>query len=72
MLEGLPCPPSGNLPDPGIEPESLTSSALASGFFTTSTTWEAPKLVKSQANQFKVITLTEICETSYNSEPRQD
>ena len=31
----------GNLPDPGIEPESLTSSALAGGFFTTSTTWEA-------------------------------
>ena len=28
----------GNLPDPGIELESL---ALAGGFFTTSTTWEA-------------------------------
>ena len=32
----------GNLPDPGIEPESLTSSALAGGFFTTSATWGAP------------------------------
>jgi len=38
---GLPCPPPGDLPDPGIEPESLTSSALAGGFFTTSTNWEA-------------------------------
>ena len=38
---GLPCPPLGNLPNPGIEPVSLTSPALAGGFFTTSTTWEA-------------------------------
>ena len=33
---GLPCPPSGNLPDSGIEPASLTSPAWASRFFTTS------------------------------------
>ena len=38
---GLPSPPPGDLPDPGIEPTSLTSPALAGGFFTTSTTWEA-------------------------------
>ena len=31
------------LPDPRIKPESLMSPALASGFFTTSTTWEAQK-----------------------------
>ena len=37
---GLPCPPPGDLPDPGIEPTSLTSSALAGGF-TISITWEA-------------------------------
>ena len=36
------CPPPGDLPDPGMEPVSLMSSALAGGFFTTSTTWEAP------------------------------
>ena len=30
-------------PDPGIEPSSLLSHALAGGFFTTSATWEAPK-----------------------------
>ena len=31
---GLPCPPPGDLPDPGIEPASLISPALAGGFFT--------------------------------------
>ena len=39
---GLPCPPPGDLPDPGIETVSLTSPALGKGgFFTTSATWEA-------------------------------
>ena len=38
---GLICPPPGDLPDPGIQPMSLMSPALAGGFFTTSTTWEA-------------------------------
>ena len=37
---GLPGSP-GDLPDSGIKPASLLSPALASGFFTTSTTWEA-------------------------------
>ena len=41
----LPCPPPGDLPNPGIEPVSLTQPALAGGFFTTSATWEAPKIV---------------------------
>ena len=31
----------GDLPDPGIEPASLVSPALAGEFFTTSATWEA-------------------------------
>ena len=39
----LPFPSSRDLPDPGIEPASLMSPALAGGYFTTSTTWEAPK-----------------------------
>ena len=42
---GLPCPPPADLPDPGIEPVSLMSPALAGGFFTTSTTWEAKKQI---------------------------
>ena len=36
---GLPCPPPGGLPNPGIEPVSLTSPALVGGSFTTSPTW---------------------------------
>ena len=32
---GLPCPPPGNLPNPGVEPMSLATPALAGGFFTT-------------------------------------
>ena len=40
-LEGLPCPPPGDLPNLGTEPASLTSLALAGVFFTTSTTWGA-------------------------------
>ena len=38
---GLLCPPPGDLPDPGTEPVSLTSPALAGEFFTTRVTWEA-------------------------------
>ena len=35
---GLPSPPPGDFPDPGIEPMFLMSPALAGGFFTTSAT----------------------------------
>ena len=38
---GLPCPPPGDLPDPGIKFKSLISPVLAGGSFTTSVTWEA-------------------------------
>ena len=41
ILEWVAISSSGDLPDPGIEPASLTSPTLAGGFFTTSTTWEA-------------------------------
>ena len=30
---GLPCPPSGDVPNPGMEPVSLVSPALAGGLF---------------------------------------
>ena len=39
ILEWIPSP--GHPPDPGIEPASPASPALAGGFFTTSATWEA-------------------------------
>ena len=42
----LPCPPPGDLPDPGIKPTSLKPPALAGGFFTTSATWETPYLIR--------------------------
>ena len=41
---GVGCYASGDLPNPGIEPASLMSPALAAGFFTTSATWEAPAI----------------------------
>ena len=37
---GLPCPSPGDLSNPGIEPTSLASPALAGGFFTTWAAWE--------------------------------
>ena len=32
---GLPCPPPGDLPSPGVKPASVASPALAGKFFTT-------------------------------------
>ena len=37
---GLLYPPSGDLPDPGSEPASPMSPALAAGLFTASATWD--------------------------------
>ena len=39
---GLPCPPPGDPPHPGIKSASPVSPALSGKFFTTSITWEAP------------------------------
>ena len=41
----LPCPPPGDLPNPGIKPMSLISPALAGGFFINSTTGKPSMLV---------------------------
>ena len=40
-LEWVAMPSSRDLPDPGIESMSVMSPALAGGFLTTSSTWEA-------------------------------
>ena len=40
------CPHPGDLPDPGSEPVSCMSPALAGGFLTTSPAWEATFLSK--------------------------
>ena len=43
---GLPCPPSGDLPQPGIEQVTPGFPALAGEFFTTSSAWEAQQLLR--------------------------
>ena len=47
----MPCPPPEDLTNPGIKPMSLKSSALAGGFFTTGTTWEAHPASKERQNR---------------------
>ena len=42
---GLPFPSPGEVPNPEIKLTSLMSPALASGFFTTSATWEALPII---------------------------
>ena len=44
ILEWIAMPSSMGSSQPGVEPASLTSPALAGGFFTTSATWEALEL----------------------------
>ena len=41
----LPCPPPGDLPNPGTEPTSLLSPAMPGELSTTSVTWEAVQRV---------------------------
>jgi len=41
MREGLPCPPPGDLPNPGMELRSLTSPALAGGSSPPAPLWKA-------------------------------
>ena len=59
---GLPCPPPGDLPNPGIEPMSLMSPAVAGRFFTTSTTYEALPSDQMVVSTFRVF-LTEFVST---------
>ena len=49
----LPCPPPGDLPDPGIKPASLESSALADWFFTASTKWRVHNVKRQECALFK-------------------
>ena len=43
ILEWLPCPSPGDLPNSGMELTIVTSSALAGGFLTTRASWGAPR-----------------------------
>ena len=49
---GLPCPPPGDLPDPGFQCLSLMSPALAGRFFTTSTSWKAQTSMVTRINRW--------------------
>ena len=51
----LPCPPPGDLPDPGTEPTTPKSPALAGKLFTTSTTWEALEEREATRNDIKML-----------------
>ena len=44
-------PSPGDLPDPGMEPKTLVSPALAGRFFTTRATWEARDCMKVKDSQ---------------------
>ena len=45
ILDGLPFPTPGDLPDPGMELAFLAPPALAGRFFTTSTTWKGERTI---------------------------
>ena len=63
----LPFPTSSDLPNPGIEPTSLRSPALAGRFFTTRTTWEAlDTLINTWLNPIHVLFWTYICISNYD------
>ena len=68
---GLPCPPPVDLPNPGTDPESLSSPALAGRFFTTSATWEALNqvLLLLLLNCFSCVRLCETPETAAHQAP---
>ena len=59
---GWPCPPPRDLPNLGIEPESLTSLALAGWSFTTSATWEAPWFPFSQFSSVQSLSRVGLCD----------
>ena len=50
---GLPFPTPGDLPDPGINPASLVSPALA-GIFLTTVTWEAYSMICGDLNKKEI------------------
>ena len=49
ILEWVAVPSSRGHPNPGVKPTSFLSPALASRFFTTSATWEAPYVYAAAA-----------------------
>ena len=58
---GLLFPPLGNLPDPGIEPTTRTSPALAGGFFITEPPGKPILTVHYFYSAFKKLSLEKTC-----------
>ena len=55
ILEWLPFPTPGDLPEPGIEPMSFVSPALAGGFFTSEPPEKPSKTVLHQTLVIKLV-----------------
>ena len=68
----LPFPPPGNLPYPEMEPVSLTSPALAGGFFTATTDWEAPMRSLQRQTSLRIKEAIKIHESVDLSSPVED
>ena len=66
---GLPCPPSSDLPNPGIEPVSLMFPALAGKFLTTSATWEA--LVAQMVKNLPAMRKTQVRSLGWEDSPEK-
>jgi len=64
---GLPFPSPGDLPDPGIEPASLTSPALVGGFFITSAAWEAQSMGSQRVRRDRATTKLYLTAGMHNS-----
>ena len=56
----LPCPPAGDLLDPGIETASLMSPALAGRFFITSVIWEVRMRCHNVSINLKYLIFTKV------------
>ena len=54
---GLPFPPPGDLPNPGIEPVSLVSPAFAGGFFTS----VLPGKLPSRDTKYSLLAIQNMC-----------
>ena len=66
---GLPCLPPGNLPDQGVEPESLIPPAMAGGFFPTSAGWDTPTIHSVQFSSVQLLSRPTLCDPMNRSTP---
>ncbi|CAI9180381.1 unnamed protein product [Rangifer tarandus platyrhynchus] len=71
-VHGIAISSSRDLPDPEMEPASLTSPALAGGFFTASTAWEAPVRSLQRQTSLRIKEEIKIHESVDLSSPVED